>query len=239
MQEVKTYRIFGLCRSGNHGIIGWLINKFDNKVIHHNNIIFNPKKKKFVGTEAPRIYRNTLPLDALIYSYEDYDYEKYFTEYCKYQEQTKDINIFIVRDAYNLFASRNKKALQSQHKRLKVTPEFARLWKVFIKEAYGETSFTNNKTVINYNQWVKSKEYREEISKKLNVCQEKDNVNILTNDGNGSSFDGFKYKENPQKMDVLNRWKHFENDKNFMSIFDDEELVELSQKYFGITHENN
>ena len=138
-----------------------------------------------------------------------------------------------MRDAYNLFASRNKKAQQQNHGRLKVTPEFVRLWKVFVKEAYGETNFTENKIVINYNNWVTSEDYRTKLSLELGLNPNKDNTNVMTTDGNGSSFDGLKFKGDPGKMDVLGRWKHFQNNPNFMSLFDDE-VKELAEKYFDI-----
>jgi hypothetical protein len=51
--------------------------------------------------------------------------------------------------------------------------------------------------------------------------------------GPGSSFDKFKYKGQAYKMKVLERWKVFKEYPFYRSIFEDKELVELSNKIFG------
>jgi len=230
---MRVLRVHGLCRSGNHAVIGWLVHKFDGGVVHKNNIIFNPKKKMFRPTEQPRRYKKAKPVEAQITSFEDYDIEKYFGEYEKHLPDIPHTNVFIVRDPFNLFASREKKAQEANHRRLKVDQNVVRLWKLACREAFGETNLTNNKVVVNFNDWVTSREYRDNVSLELNLSVDNDNVGVMSKDGNGSSFDKFKYRNNPQEMKLLERWKHFENNAAFLALFD-EELIEMSDTYFGI-----
>lgn len=197
-------------------------------------MIYNPRKKIFVNSETPRIYHKQKQLEAKIVSFEDYNVKDFFSIYENSLNKEPHKNIFIVRDAYNLFASRNKKAEDITHKRLKVTPDFVNIWKMFVKEAFKETNFTDNKIVINFNEWASNDQYRKMVSKYLELPEDKDNTNIMTHDGNGSSFDGLKYKNNPGAMKVLDRWKYFKDNKKFMSIFEDKELIELNKKYFNI-----
>jgi hypothetical protein len=51
----------------------------------------------------------------------------------------------------------------------------------------------------------------------------------------GSSFDQCKFDNKAQEMDVLNRWKCYENDKvQFWDVLAlNKELMELSNKIFG------
>ena len=46
----------------------------------------------------------------------------------------------------------------------------------------------------------------------------------------GSSFDGMNKKNNGQNMDVLNRWKHVEDDENFIELKQDERVNYYAEK---------
>ena len=49
----------------------------------------------------------------------------------------------------------------------------------------------------------------------------------------GDSFDGMEYDGKASQMKVLERWKNFKDDPFYLSLFNDRELVELSETIFG------
>jgi hypothetical protein len=51
--------------------------------------------------------------------------------------------------------------------------------------------------------------------------------------GGGSSFDGLTFAGRASAMKVNERWRQFQNNRLFRRLVSDEELLSLSERYFG------
>ncbi len=87
-------------------------------------------------------------------------------------------------------------------------------------EQYG----MQNTVFINYNMWATNYHYRQSLVTSYFephgfefTDKGKDEIAVR---GGGSSFDGHNAGTNANEMDILNRWKYFENNKLFNRIFE-------------------
>jgi hypothetical protein len=179
--------------------------------------------------------RDFIKKDMLIYSLEDYRLKlmKKRSIYKKHllffggSEMQRDI--LILRDPYNLLASR----LKHKHIGLKtrsVLRSFAEMWIDYAKEFLGETNhLKNNKFLINYNQWSRNYSYRKELAENLGLNFTDAGFNNITNYGGGSSFNG----TNPnQKLDVAARWKAFTNDPVYLKALSQKDLIKYADRIY-------
>lgn len=138
--------------------------------------------------------------------------------------------VIVVRDIYNLFASKYK---TSKKATLKYKIKVKDLWKEHCELAFTE----NNYIGVNYNNFFKSKEYRKNIYLKLGIeFSDKglNNIGIQEKHFGLSSFDGKIFEGKASQMDVLNRYKHFINDPEYLSLFDSY-VDKINKKYFGFS----
>ena len=143
----------------------------------------------------------------------------------------KRYDVLIIRDPFNLFASRLKNNFLATKSKTKTARE---LWIDYAKEFLGETNYLqHNKVCINYNLWVKNKDYRQEIAKQLEINFTDAAIDKVSGCGGGSSFDGRELDGKASKMDVNNRWKEFINNEEYRQLFNQERLLEYSLKIFG------
>ena len=141
-------------------------------------------------------------------------------------------DLLVIRDPFNLFASRYK--IWNSLSGIKDKKTLIEIWKEYAREALGVTSTLNErKVVVNFNNWFSSVSYRERLSQKLGLEFSDRGLNDISSVGVNSSFDGVVYQGRAQEMRVLERWKHFENDESFRQFFQDPELLTLSDELFG------
>ena len=255
----KEIRVIGMKRTGNHAIINWIFSQLEETKCFLNYVA--PSKNPFItfhktgtATEFPQedfykkfnIKAEQLGFfskkKALIYSYEDdflQDiYSKHFEKHHnRWVGKSKERHeILILRDPFNLFASRlkleelldNVIPLRNDTGRDTVIS----LWKQYAKELLNETNFINkNKITVNYNSWVIDVKYRQQLAEHLNLEFSDIKAKEVIPIGGGSSFD--KDQTNATNMKLFERWKHFQNDKYFRELFEDKELIELSDAIFG------
>ena len=182
--------------------------------------------------------------DFLIYNYESHDFTDIFAE--KFDKQhdkwvgksLKIINILILRDPFNLFASRVMFGYKNAGHEIyginkKKLNKLVGLYKLYAKEYLGETNYVSNKVNISYNNWLSDEEYRREVLKRLGMPILNTNINRVSKYGDGSSFGQKCINSKKDKMELMERWKKFAGDKFYRNIFNDTELVELSKKIFG------
>lgn len=254
----NEFRIVGMSRSGNHAIINWIINQLHGRYCFLN--CAEPKTNPFY-TARP-LYKNKTCCvnyadfnlsaeqrgdfsrkDYLIHSYEDCflgmlnnrTFEEHHDAYVGPSRRKEDI--IVLRDPFNLFASRKKSGLFNRQKGAKskpVTPLTAiRIWKQHAREVIGEKKYLRNKRIfINYNLWAYDYEYRKNIALALGLNFTDTGIEDVSICAGGSSFDGLKFSNRAKSMKVLERWKHYINDRDYKSIFD-EEIISLSNKIFG------
>jgi hypothetical protein len=239
-QEV---RMVGLRRSGNHAIINWIRKQCTGTIKHLNNIPINQNPYRFLYFHYPKAelqreaVGNFLKKDWLLYSYEDYSLEEINNSEI---EKNHDLylgksavryDIVILRDPFNLMASRLKKNYITVK-----TPNtnVIDLWINHAKEFTGETNqLKNNKIVVNYNQWFMDIDYRRELTSQLKIDFTDAGVDQVKSYGGGSSFDGENLDGKATKMDVLNRYKMFREHPEYKKLLENEELLEYSYRIFG------
>ena len=153
----KSFKIFGLRRSGNHAIIEWIAKHFE-CTIHYNDCIGYPNptfiwsKHKYGNTKVKPVCE--------IFSYEDF-------EPSIEELQNKD-TLFILRDWPNIAASRLKSKRGIDSARQRHNKERNRdaidVWKEYIKlyEMYPE------KCLI-YNKLIYDKDYLKQIESLLYI----------------------------------------------------------------------
>ncbi|MEL4896323.1 hypothetical protein [Crocosphaera sp. Alani8] len=173
-----------------------------------------------------------------IYSYEDIypndERLQYFTE--QYQNfiglSLKRYEILILRDPYNLFASLIKSNMIDPSKEDYKT--YINLYKAYAKEFIAAPDFNGGlqRIYLNYNHWFVDPKYRIHIAQNLGFESIGEAYNRVAT-MKGSSFDGLNLDHKAQEMKVLERWKEFQDNVFWQTIFQDAELVELSNEIFG------
>jgi len=266
----KEIRVIGLRRSGNHAIINWITKQepIEPIFINHTRVLENPYRDVY----RDQLIKQKNPdlkgwrcedinwwkqqskgdfsfKDCLIYSYEDQElerithasFEKKHDFYLGRSEERYDL--ILIRDPFNLFASRLKRReiVQTIEKKFDPLKVYSRqytlpeLWVCYAKECLGETNFLkNNKIVVNYNQWFTDVTYRQQLAERLKVTFSDAGFGDVRVAGGGSSFDGTKFSGEANKMDVLNRWKVYMDDPLYRQLFENEELLAYSTKIFGL-----
>lgn len=255
------FRIFGLKRSGNHTILAGIMSTFnENEVYLHNNVQiiknlfigdlnrkngrrpFDNKDIDFFDRLTNRLtdqdnYSKKGRLNkkkCIIHTYEDKSLSIISEIKTVNIGKSKNIfNVIILRDPYNMLASRiafvNKnKDLQKKHFTKFITPEdIMILWKEYAREFLNITNNVPNKICINYNKLVTDQQYKREIYHKLMLDPEKVDDNIILGFGRGSSFIGQNLEIN--KNEYNERWKKVD-----IKQYIDTESETLSELIFGI-----
>ncbi|MDJ0746120.1 MAG: hypothetical protein QNJ32_22535 [Xenococcaceae cyanobacterium MO_167.B27] len=191
-------------------------------------------RDKFIDIEYARLVKK----DLLMYSFEDISSnDSRLIEFYKNQPQYignsyQKINLLVLRDPWNLFASMLKTNMfeRNEQDKIRYINLFKEYAKEFIKSSKNETSEV---VCANYNKWVFEPDYKVELGQKLGFSASEEPYEKLSNRGGGSSFDGRNYQSNASSMKVLERWKVFQNDEFYQEIFTDSELVELGIEIFG------
>jgi hypothetical protein len=145
--------------------------------------------------------------------------------------------VLVLRDAFNLFASLLRWSRGTRHQ-----PDSARvqdlveIWKEYAREYLGETDCVRAKTRINYNLWATDGKYRERLAESLGfefTCGGTGSVPKIGPVVWGDTFDGIELDGRAEEMKITERWKFYAADPFYRSLFNDSELVGLSEKIFG------
>ena len=240
MAEKTFIRFFGMKRAGNHALHNWILPKFDGRIYYNNNAHFKPflNKKKSDGLNCFKKYSNIVRAprddnDIIFISYEDIllsdcletppNIDGKYGIYDKYKD------IFILRDPYNLFASRAKHydkgvAHRSDlcvHKRV----DFDKLVILWKDTALRLLSPGQGETGIFYDKWFSSVDYRRTLCESLGVEFNDKGKDLVSGWGGGSSFNE---KATPaSRMKVLERKKGYEGYEFYCKLSEDEELNQL------------
>lgn len=231
LNSVTLFNFVGLRRSGNHAIIKWILHHYPGFSVHYNDIN---------NSETPLdvyyiIYRWKLGLPAIACTYEDMQINDFLSRKNIFKKTFNHFNILIIRDPFNLFASRYAWKTEEGHKfrtsidyRIKVIA----LWKDHAKSFLGWSNNSTNCITINYNRWCLDLDYQKKKLKSLKIPAKKINqLYQIPNFGYGSSFTGIKPIRN--KKQFTQRFLSLKENPNFMDIFHDKEIFELSKPIFG------
>jgi len=88
---------------------------------------------------------------------------------------------------------------------------------------------------VDYNRWFASADYRRDLADTLDLRKPFTDagINRVSHRGRASSFDGMRFQDCAQKMDVLNRWKHYQDDPEFWAMIPNW-IDSLARSYFTV-----
>lgn len=250
-------RVVGMSRSGNHAILYWIIAQAEGRLAFLNCV--EPKANPFAtarplwaGRPAiasyPEFDRSREAAGRLsskrwlIYNYEDAFlgkvaspvFEARRERWVGRSESRRDV--LIIRDPFNLFASRRKAGFYRGSDRAPpgmVSEATAlRIWKQHAREALGLRSHLDDPLVIRYNAWASDRDYRRTIAERLGLPFDDEPSRRVPPTAGGSSFDGTSACGAAHRMAVAARWRYYAGDPSFRTLFD-EDAVELSRALFG------
>lgn len=257
----NEFRITGLSRSGNHALINWILAQVKNSSFCFVNCA-EPKQNPFssarpLGKGKDGIYTNLTEFskpneekgdfqkkDYLIYSYEDTflgplvhrSFKQQHENWLGNSENRKDI--LLIRDPFNLFASRIKAGFlltDKPHRREQISWKvLKRIYKQHAREFLGEKNYLGQAVKINYNDWVVKKQYRKSISDQLGIPFSDEGLFELSRVAGGSSFEGTSISAEELHKKVESRWENYKDNRQFWDLFD-EEIADLSHRIFGET----
>ncbi len=251
----REFRVVGLSRSGTHAIINWLLAQVDGRYCFLN--CAEPGTNPFHSArtlDSGHSYRTNIPRfdlrheqegrvsarDVLVHGYDDClgmvcsrDVEQRHNSLVGASGERLDV--LILRGPFNLFASRKKAGISREAAGAAVVtwPTVARIWKQHARAFLREKVHSPRPlVVINYNRWARERSYRRELATQLGVSFNDAGFRAVPAVASGSSFDGTRYHGQPEKMDILQRWRHFRDNPHTRSLFADD-LVQLSRRIFG------
>lgn len=150
----------------------------------------------------------------------------------------KQNEILIVRSTENWVASMLKYWRERRYwetgRKLRLD-EFSRYVDIFKTHLRACLRKNRRYEVIIFDAWFKEEQYRELICSRLqlDLAPSGSRIDYLSRHGRGSSFDGFKFAEEPSEMKVLDRWEYYKDDEEYLSILADALLLDLSRRVFG------
>lgn len=221
---MKIIHFYGLRRSGNHAILEWLLHSMgknmDKDVVKLNRIIKRGDVAYFNDcgwwSSNPLDFNRDLAeqenkgLRTAILTYEDLDltYKKIDTTYSK---------IVLIRDIFPLAASRIKRGSGD----MLVDQKFVDKW-ISYARSFEDSSCLN----IKYEDWLTSKEYRDNFLLKLGYLN-LDKIDQVSTIGDGSSFVG---KSLDSKENLLNRHKQVKFTPEIEKLLNQPRVVEWRKR---------
>jgi hypothetical protein len=254
-------RVFALRRSGHHAIVNWIRYQTPGRHCFLNDCKVgespfekSERRNSIVGGWAgehrylnweQELRGRHAKKGILFHNYEDGDIRRYAETVTAERETTwlgessRQSTLLVLRDPYNLLASRLKWFHgRGEDPTIERFGEFRFLWKLYAREFLGITMWMEDAVHVRYNEWFCSREYRDEIAGRIGFSNQDAGVSEIARWGPAlgrpaASFDGLRYDGRAQEMKVLERWKEFSEDQFFRAQFEDEELVDLSRRIFG------
>jgi hypothetical protein len=256
-----SIRIFAIRRSGHHAIVNWIryhvrgrhcflndcregTSPFRTSVRENSVVGSWVGEHRYLNWEQERAGRHAKK-GVLLYNYEDGDFQRHASEVTEGLEaewigrSRRTTTVLVLRDPYNLLASR----LKWFHGRGEPPAperfaEFRALWKLYAREYAGMTSCLPGAIHVNYNDWFRSRAYRDDIAARIGFHNRDRGVDEVARWGpaigkRGASFDGLAYDGRARTMAVMDRWREYADDPFFRAQFEDPELVELAHRIFG------
>ncbi|MCB1065390.1 MAG: hypothetical protein KDN20_21045 [Verrucomicrobiae bacterium] len=254
-------RFVGLRRSGTHAVQNWLISLYDGSVCYLNDVTGKRALKPDQPCDDLPTLRSPgkaarlddVDKNLLLYAMEDRrlqflrDYHFPYPPGCR--RANRVVDVLLLRDPYNTIASRLKIGRDRGDngffrdmflRRKDGTAFFPQLWKNYAREYLGELNCLRNEKIgIRHDRWTGDAAYRDEIGRRLGVgaaarARAEATVGQVPGWGFGSSFDATRYHGKAQEMDLMNRWRRYEDDAEFRELTADAELRELAERIFGV-----
>jgi len=237
---MRKIKFAGTRRSGNHAVLAWIAERLpEGNTFFINDVRFGSNysdKKKSDRLPTKRICRRG-KASLILTSYEDRSLPLINNhEPLVDVLHTSEKKVLILRDAFNNFASRLR--YRKNGKRFKEDdptngpPDSSKIWVEYAKEYIGVTEALKGDVVkVNYNSWFSDPDYRVLVANSLGLAPSPEPFERVPGYGFGSSFSNTCRDGRASKMRVLDRWKLFSKDPDYLEYFN-EEVIELSREIF-------
>ena len=226
-------------RSGHHAIMLWFIAQHRRDYTHYNNCKIDndcvtSSSGRLCGccNFSKTIKKHKTNNSNLVFNFESKPLE--FVKQCEklvpLKLPTKNLKIrkfIVLRDHYNVIASYITKWSIERLKKLCVIER----WKEYAYKILDIQSVVSDEyDYILFNKWCNDKKYRNDICNRYNLQFTDAHFKTVPDHGNGSSF---RRQNKKEKRDYNNRYKLLLENKEYLKIVADPELVELSEKIFN------
>jgi hypothetical protein len=259
----REIRLFGMKRSGNSAIISFVLGHYEpDEVVylHNTDFSFRPRSTAISpfefynileegGIDRIKCYLNTTEhnypesshfrvisekIGDRNYSYNvDSMWYAWYYGFARKKFSENKYNIFLIRSPHNNLASLLKILYMGRGFQKHPFYNFAEDWLMYAREALGETDYFKDKIICNFDEWFSSEDYRKKLSSQLGLEYSDKGVGTLTGSV-GSSFNGMRFAKKTQEMKVLDRWKHFKDNEEYLDILKNDELIEKTEMLFGV-----
>jgi len=244
-------RFYGLRRSGNHTISGWLRKNLpynDLTIDKLHNDVWAPDYQvpRIIPPQEMQVEAPNGESSMLIVSYEDVPIPH--IPYVSIRQDDAVLcdarirDVIVIRDPFNMAASRlESKRKYGENDAVSRVPLVVAMhrWKDYAKEFIrirdGHSSIFRDPVIINYCDWKLHKSTRDTLLKDYFGVDENFDLGLddVSPEGHGSTRDGMNYQGRGSQMKTNERWKYFAYDPEYRKIFRDMEIVELSNRIFG------
>ena len=246
MNHIELH-VLGMSRSGNHAITDWIFGQATGRKLLLNCAEgkTNPfltcrpledgvpwRAEPSIDIEAERRGRFS-PKDLLIHTYEDSWLGHAFSrDFAAHHDawvgpSRRRIELVILRDPFNLFASRMRMGCS-------LSPKIApRIWRQHARVALspGSSGHVERRAVL-YNRWVENRAYRRDLAEYLGLPFTDRGFDSVAKCGGGSSFDGTAYDGRAAAMPTGERWRRYADSGEYRSLLDPQ-LLQISERIFG------
>jgi hypothetical protein len=229
--------VLGMRRSGNHVAINWILEQVDGPAVFYNNID-SQKAPYTAGRTEFRTRKGKSP--RLILSYEDVSVDQLlsdplisFLETRQKEDGARVRFALILRDPYNLFASRLRKWPERFSTDTKIASQIA-LYNELAGLAANPAPIWNDAPLIPilFNSLISDDDYRRHIASSFGVKEGDVGLDKVPVYGHGSSFDGTTLTGESVRDHVFERWRAVENEPRFQTILRSPEVQEIGNGLF-------
>ncbi len=244
----RVYIVLAMQRSGHHLIVNQLCHQIG-RVLHLNNCVLTqgngirPLAGRYRTYDSAETFDSGLldraeyraqikrvrpRYDQLVCSFENAKLDRDYVRHAPAHGQA--VTICVVRDPFNWVASTLKHGKEMAGQ----LPERISLWKAHVAqclhpETYADSAFIG----INYDRWVTDETYPRSVCHQLGLPYDDTGRDDVIDFGTGSSFDGTRLDGAAAGMMVMERWRAYQEDTDYRSIFDNNpDLARLSEQYF-------
>lgn len=230
----------GMRRSGNHVTINWVLDQTEGCAAFYNNI--GAMAHPFTGRMKESRPGPAAPRPRLVLSYEDMTLAQALSgplaAFLDARREMRNARVtfgVILRDPYNMFASRLKKWPERFATDAMIDGQVAQ-FSDLVAEAHAGTASWKGAPVepILFNRLVTDAAYRSDLSRRLGTADGDRGLDSVPVYGHGSSFDGYEASAGHVKGAVMDRARAAKDDPAFRRIAADPVIRRLGQDVFGI-----
>lgn len=224
------FRLIGQERSGHHAVGHWIMRQCPPIGLLLAHILDDRKdwKADWIWYYDDGYYQPQLPHDTAC-SIVGYNWEQLPINRQRHVEVPMP-TILVVRDLYNLLASKMRKKIRHN-------AQIFEQWAHEIRLAQNPEHWPHAGPLIpvNFNRWFSERAYRHELAQQLTEWQfpltfTDRGINEMLHNGGGSSFSGLAHKNTAQELDVLSRYREvIKNPPRYLT----KEMKDLNAQYFG------